>query len=337
MRYKLNVQALEPGDIILVGYHDEDSREIQRRIDSLYSHAMLVCYSSIIHASDIVITENPSRMLFAEDEPVCVLRLKDEFWNKMRIDDMIKYARSLVGTFYDRKALVALRDGKKVEPKENRQMCARYVAQCYDNVCLDLVDGDYELCTPEDINNSKIMRRVEKPLLEATKEDEEFAESLDVTLLQFWAIKDFLISLKRKFPNEDIVSLDQLEDFIVHNPSVGDEVLELLRRTDYFDLWAKEKEHCPYNYSVDAFKEKWKDNAARMAIDVEKDSERIIVEKQRDIMAYERKIADIGDLEYYRQMITLKCNIIEAAKERIAVAKQVKEDLGVVKIKFPWC
>ncbi len=337
MRYKLNVQALEPGDIILVGYHDEDSREIQRRTNSLYSHAMLVWYSSIIHASDIVITENPSRMLFAEDESVCILRLKDEHWNKMRIDEMIEYARSFVGTFYDRKALVALRDGKKVEPKENRQMCARYVAQCYDHVCLDLVDGDYELCTPKDINNSKIMRRVENPLLEATKEDEEFAESFDVTLSQFWAIRNFLISLKKKFPNEDIVSLNQLENFIEHNPSVGDDVLELFRQTDYFDLWAIEKQHCPYNYSVDAFKEKWKDIAARMAIDVEKDSERIIVEKQRDILAYEHKIAKIEDIAYYRQMIALKRNIIEAAKERIAVAKQVKEDLGVVKITFPWC
>lgn len=337
MNYKLNVDCLKPGDVILVGYNDKRSREIQRRTNSQYSHAMLVWYSSIIHASDIVITENPSRMLFAEDETVCVLRLKDELWNKTRIDDMIKYARSFVGTFYDRKALVALRDGKKVEPKENRQMCARYVAQCYDYVCLDLVDGDYELCTPEDINNSKIMRRVEKPLQEATKEDEEFAESFDVTLLQFWAIKDFLISLKRKFPNEDIVSLDQLEDFIVHNLSVGDDVLELLRRTDYFDLWAKEKEHCPYNYSTDAFKEKWKDNAARMAIDVEKDSERIIEEKLRDIAEYERRIETIGDIEYYREMIALRNNIVAASKERIAVAKQVKEDLGVVKIKFPWC
>lgn len=38
-----------------------------------------------------------------------------------------------------------------------------------------------------------------------------------------------------------------------------------------------------------------------------------------------------------RETIALRNNIIAASKERIAVAKQVKEDLGVVKIKFPWC
>lgn len=35
-------------------------------------------------------------------------------------------------------------------------------------------------------------------------------------------------------------------------------------------------------------------------------------------------------------MIALMNNIIATAKERIVVAKQVKADLGVVKIKFPW-
>ena len=78
MCYMLNVGCLLPGDIILVGYNDADSREIQRRTNSRFSHAMLYWCGSIIHAADIVITENPSRMLFEEDEAVCVLRLKDD-------------------------------------------------------------------------------------------------------------------------------------------------------------------------------------------------------------------------------------------------------------------
>lgn len=41
MHYKLNVGLLVPGDIILVGYNDKDSREIQKRTNSKYSHAML--------------------------------------------------------------------------------------------------------------------------------------------------------------------------------------------------------------------------------------------------------------------------------------------------------
>ena len=337
MPYILNVSSLKLGDIILVGYNDPNSREIQQRTQSLYSHAMLYWHGSVIHAADIVITENPSRMLFEEDESVCVLRLKPEYWNSMRIEALIDYARTFVGTFYDKRALNAMRDGKNVQPKENRQMCARFVAQCYDYVCLDLVDGDYELCTPQDIYNSKIMIRVEPSLLQATPDDIEFAKSYDVTQLQYKSIKVFLLSLKRKFPEEDIVSLNQLEEFIEHNPVYGDCALKLLEQTEYFDLWRKEKKYCPYNYDPDAFKKMWKDKTVNQALAIVKDGKRIIEEKQRDILAYENKISTIGSIEYYRQMIDLRNNIIETAKEMIAVAEQVLTDYQVVKIKYPWC
>lgn len=323
MDYKLNVSCLRPGDVILIGYNDRISKEIQQRTNSLYSHAMLYWYGSVIHASDIVVTENPSRFLFKEDEHVCILRLKDDFWNIIRIISLIDYARTFVGTFYDKSALTKLQKGKSASPKENRQMCARFIAQCFDYVCLDLVDGDYGLCTPEDIYQSKIMKRVEPPLVRATPKDIEFAESCDVTKLQHAAIREFLISLKKKFPAEDIVSLNQLEGFIEQHPSNGMCVLELLRQTCYFDLWKLEKENCPYNYDVDAFKKKWEDDSVNQAIAIVEDGERIIREQQSSIFAYEHKITTIGDIEYYRQMITLRNNIINTANERIAIAKQV--------------
>lgn len=296
---------------------------------------MLYWYDSIIHASDIVITENPSRMLFEEDESVCILRLKEEFWNEYRINELVKHARGLVGTFYDRRALIAMRDGKEVKPKENRQMCARFVAQCFDYVCLDLVN-DYELCTPEDIYKSNILYPLEKPLIEANQIDIDFAKSYDVTAHQFESIKGFLIALKKKFPQEDIVSLVQLEDFIEKNPANGDVALDLLRRTEYFDLWRLEKEHCKYLYNVEAFKNMFKDNTRDQAFSVIKSSRRIVDERKMVIQAYKYKIATVADIEYYRQMLSLQEHIIETAKERIEVAEKVLLSLGIVKIKYPW-
>ena len=81
----------------------------------------------------------------------------------------------------------------------------------------------------------------------------------------------------------------------------------------------------------------WKDKTVNQALAIVKDGKRIIEEKQRDILAYENKISTIGSIEYYRQMIDLRNNIIETAKERIAVAEQVLTDYQVVKIKYPWC
>lgn len=335
MRYKLNIKCLSPGDIILVGYNNKISREIQRRTNSKYSHAMLYWYDSIIHASDIVITENPSRMLFDEGESVCILRLKKEYYNDIRIYFLIHYARSLVGTFYDFEALFAMKNGAKVVSNENRQMCAKFVAQCFDYVCLDLVN-DYELCTPQDIFNSNLLYPLPDPLIEATQEDIEFANSYDVTKLQFEAIRSFLKSLQRQFPEKDIVSLQQLEVFIKDNPSNGNKILELLKQTKYFDLWKLEKEHCPYLYDVEAFKNKWKSSAVNQAFSVITSCKRIIDEKKGDIQEYRAKITTIGDIEYYRQMIALRENIIEAANERIQVAEQVLLESGIVKIVFPW-
>lgn len=328
MQYKLNIHSLLPGDIILVGYNDRRSRMIQSRTNSQFSHAMLYWYGSIIHASDIVITKNPSRLLFEEDEAVCVLRLKEDRWNFFAIREIIMKARSMVGTYYDTEALKAMARNEEFVPNPNRQMCSKFVAQCYDYVCIDIVD-DYELCTPEDIHKSNLLVEVPNPLLEATEEDIAFEKSKDVTIVQFKAILYFLNALNKQFPNEDIVSLDQLEVFLERDPSNGDCVLGLLKQTDYFDLWRIEKEYCPYNYDADAFKQMWKGNSAAMAISVEKDSERIIAEKREEIKFYEHKIVTIGDIDYYREMISLRNNIIAAAMERIEVARQVKKDLRV--------
>ena len=335
MRYKLNVGLLLPGDIILVGYNNKESKEIQKRTNSKFSHAMLYWYDSIIHAADIVITGNPSRMLFNDDDSVCVLRLKENYRNPVQISLLIGYARTFVGTFYDKKALVAMKKGKKVVPKENRQMCSRFVAQCYDHVMLDLVE-DYDNCTPEDIFKSDILYPLPNPLVEASQDDIAFAESYDVTIVQFQAIKDFLIALKKKLPNEDIVSLLQLESYIDKEPSKGDMVLSLLEKTDYFNLWKLEKEHSPFLYNVDAFKNKWKDQSANQAFSVIHESKRIIDEKQNDIEVYKEKIKKIGDIEYYRKMIELRNNIIETSRERIEVAEKILSDLNIVKIKYPW-
>lgn len=336
MQYKLNIQSLLPGDIILIGYNDRRSRMIQNRTNSQFSHAMLYWYGSLIHASDIVITENPSRQLYEEDEAVCVLRLKEDRWNWFAIREIIMKARSMVGTYYDNEALKAMAKGEEVVPNPNRQMCSKFVAQCYEYVCLDLVDN-YKLCTPEEIHKSSLLIEIPDSLHKATQWDIDFAESYDVTKDQHKAIKDFLEALNKQYPDVDIVSLNQLEDFIRKNPSEGNRVLGLFKQTEYFNLWEIEKKNCEYNYNADAFKGMWNDKSATMAIAVEKESERIIGEKQRDIEEYEHKIETIGDIEYYREMIALQKNIIEAANERIVVAEQVLKDLGVVKIKFPWC
>lgn len=337
MKYKLNLQVLLPGDIILVGYNDERSREIQRRTECEYSHAMLFWYDSIIHASDIVMTENPSRLVFDEDEKVCILRLKEEYHQELRIGMLINYARSFVGTFYDQKALHALEKGREPLYRKNRQMCAKFVAQCFGYVCCDFVE-DYETCTPKDILNSNLLEKVENPLVLATESDILFANDYEnnLPLRQFSAIRDILISFKRSFPQEDVVTLNQVEEFVGRNPDKSKTVLDLFRKTEYFQLVDIEKENNPYLYDMDLFLEEYKENSSIQACKIRDSSQRIVDEKENDISEYQNRIKLIGDLEYYRAMIDLRQRIISNAKERIRVADQVCEKNHIVKIKYPW-
>lgn len=73
MRYKLDHSKLAPGDVILVGTPDNLSKEVRERTNCDYSHAMLMWDDSLLHASKVIIPENPSRMLYDEGSKACVL------------------------------------------------------------------------------------------------------------------------------------------------------------------------------------------------------------------------------------------------------------------------
>ena len=333
MKYILNIQKLEPGDIILVGYNDEESRQIQERTNSLYSHAMLYWYDSLIHASSIVITENPSRLLFEKDENVCVLRLNDEYRQELRISHLIDHARSFVGTLYDKEALDAMAEDKEFIPNQNRQMCAKFIAQCFESVCADLVD-DYEKCSPQDLINTDVVHQINDVLIEATPQDVDFANSRDVTYLQFGAIFSIINRLRKKFPEADIMSLMQLETFLESNPVHDGAIVEIMSKTDYFDLWHLEREYCPYLYDAEAYKDSCFDNKIKMAIDIIKGSERIIKEKMAMKDHYTELMRKIGKLEYYKKMYELQDNIIENANKRIEVARAYLAENRIVHIKY---
>lgn len=334
MKLKLRLELLRPGDIILIGYNDRRARVIQGKTNSKYSHAMLVWYDSIIHAADLVITENPSRLLFDTDEAVCILRLKEQPGNEIKIKLLIEYARQFVGTLYDTDALKSLIRGNTPAYNVNRQMCSKFVAQCYEYVYSDLVD-DYETCSPQDLYESNMVEIIEDVLTEANEWDVMYAESPNVTKLQYDAILTFIKELYKIHPEADIMSLMQLETYIEQHPEESDSITELLLSTDYFNLWAKEAECCPYLYDKQKFKEFWKDSQIQQALNIQESSTRIISEKKAEIGYYLNQIQKMGDLKYYHYMLDLNNNIISNAYKRIEIAERVLLDNKIVKIKLP--
>lgn len=327
MKYKLNLALLRPGDIVLAGYNDNRSRRIQKETNSKYSHAMLVWYDSLIHAGDIVITENPSRQLFDEDEAVCVLRLKNRPGTQMQISFLIQYALRYVGTLYDTEALKSMIKGEKPNYNPNRQMCSKFVAQCFEYVCRDLVD-DADSCSPQDLYDSDEVEIIQDVLIKANEWDEKFANSPDVTYRQYRVICDFIKELNKRYPQADIMSFQQLHTFLSKQPEKSDEVTKLLEEVGYMDLWQKEEELCPYLYDKNKFKDFFEENQINQALSVKKGSERIIHEKMQEIEGFKDLIAQNGNLSYYNAQINLFDNIIKNAQKRIEVANQVLNDIG---------
>lgn len=336
MKYKLNLKNLLPGDIILVGYNDIDSREIQRRTNSKYSHVMLMGDGCLIHASDIVITENPSRQIFEEDEQVCVMRLDSESWYERRILDVIAYAKNLVGTLYDKEALNEMKEETDVHPNPNRQMCAKFVAQCYHEAGFVPIVEDYNLCTPEDLRQADDdFVVINDPIVKANEWDIEYANRKpDVTEEQFLSIKSFLLRMLVKYPTADIMNLNQLELFLENNPDKDEEVLKELQRTKYFDLWYNESVYCPFLYDAKKFMDFWKSDSLEKAKEIIRDSAKIIFDRTLMIQHYDKKIASVRSFEYFNAMRELQYNIMTKANERISVANEVLNFFGISEIKI---
>lgn len=335
MKYKLDTSKLAPGDIILVGTPDKLSKEIRDRTNCDYSHAMLMWDDSLLHARKVIIAENPSRKLYDEGSKACVLRLKEQPGRELRIQDLLNYARSLVGTYYDFEAVFAIRRGEQPIYNPNRQTCSKFVAECFDYVCLDVVK-DYESCTPADLYASDSFDHIEDVLVEASVWDVEYAESKDTTKLQYEAIVKVIETLLRWYPDADIMSFEQLNTFVACHISEANRISQLLAEVGYFNLWEKEQEYCPYLYEVEQFKSFWKDDAVITAIKMKKRSEKIAVEKDIQTAYFQECLSKYGDNDYYHAMIQLQFNVIESAKKRIGVANKILEENHVVKIRLPW-
>ena len=281
------------------------------------------------------IPENPNRKLYDEGSKACVLRLKDQPGRDLLIQNMLDYARTLVGTYYDFDAVFAIRRGEQPVYNPNRQTCSKFVAECFDYVGADVVK-DYESCTPVDLFASDSFDHIEDVLIEASVWDIEYAKSKDVTKLQYDAIVNTVEKLAQWYPQADIMSFEQLNQFVNNNPSEANRISQLLADVGYYNLWEREQEYCPYLYDAEQFKLFRRDDTVTAAIKMKKSSEKIVVEKKNLTEYFHECLSKYGENDYYNAMLQLQFKVIESANKRIAVANKILEENHVVKIRFPW-
>ena len=329
-KFILDINKLEPGDIILERLHDPESDIISRFGHTQHTHAMLyVTTSSVIEAmEDIVISNNPARELFDNLDDVCVLRLKPEYAGNVSIDKVIAFVRQRVGNRYSKEEARRILHRPDSAVECDRQTCTRLVANAYREAGIQIVENpDY--CLPQEILESDKLYRVESPLKEATENDIAFAESNSVLNNQHEAYKQML-ERSREILNEDFVQDESsLNQGVSMHPDKALEVAEVIRESGYLNLIDIDKIHNPWHYDSNLFVDHYGDESLEATKQLEYDYKVAKDRFQQNANVLSCIIDYIGNNEYFTLMKNHYLGLCDDCETRLSVLKDVREKLSV--------
>jgi len=327
MKYIYDITKLQLGDIILTcNPTDEISNRVMKSTNSEFSHAMIyVGRSSCIGAENKVQARNLARILFDDVKNTCVLRIKDTFQTPDTITMAVSYARYVVGNPYSLYDALRLEKGITDFYTENTQICTRLVAKAFALSGLKIVDN-VEMCTPQQLLESKYVNIYREFLRCANDFDLKFAESYDVTEDMVKATEKLFDSIKN-IGNGKISSLSELTNYVINHKEVDKTVSELLEQSGYLDVINIEEERNKYNYDKNLFLDFYGENAYEAAIASLNDN---LEGKSGYELEYNYLIYNFlnsgRDLHYLILMIDLYKRIIEQHERRIRVCHEVMID-----------
>lgn len=333
--FKLDISKLQEGDIILERYpEDRTSCKIMELTGSNYSHALVyVGICSIIEAGDIVISNNPQYRVYKSEDDVRVMRLKSELYSQEKIDEVIIFLRSQIGTEYSVPDAYRILESPTTAKSPNRQTCTRLVAQAYQAAGISIVNNaDY--CTPKEIETSSKLVVVEGIIIPCI-EDEAFLSDNDSILdKQEFIISSLLEECSEIIgPEADIQTFDQLSIATYGHPEKIDAIIKAIKDSGYLDLWKDDKESHPYDFDENLFLEKYSDYAAEQAC-----TQMYICERQirlfiHNLLAHQCNLNINGDNLYVKLMIQFYSELIDWSLGRYRVAfniynQRINEELN---------
>ncbi|TAE18816.1 MAG: hypothetical protein EAZ95_03115 [Bacteroidetes bacterium] len=251
--YILDIEKLEAGDIFLTRSSSRDSKLIRQISQCDYSHAIIyVGASSCIESDGLgVQSQNIQRLLFENESDILVLRVKDDSFKKM-LSEVIVFARQKIGTEYSTTEAKLARLEKNLSAKEtNRQFCTRFVAQAYQNAGIQIVaNPDY--CSPNDIQGSKLLSITNNVLRAALKLEIDFAKS-ENPLEKQRDIHNFIFENSRIVSEQDIQTFEQLSKYVLEYPDKEKDIVEIIEKSGYLDMWKGDVERNPWYYDYKEF------------------------------------------------------------------------------------
>ena len=326
MEYIYDLNLLLPGDVILK--RDpvcKISDRVMTSTNSEFSHAMLYLgNSSYIDVGRRVQARNLQRYVFESPENTCLLRLKKEFWDGDTIYRAIQYARSVVAEPYSIRDALNLEAGRILT--YTTQICTRLVSKAYEYAGLKIVDN-IEMCTPQEIKESKSLHTIEGCCRVASDFDIRFSKTHDVVDDMIEATDKLIVSLVG-YGDGKLRSIENITNYAINHPQDDDSIAELLQASGYLDVLDLDKQYNAYHYNpvafLDFYKEKYRDAALQL-----------VNANLSDVRMYENELNKYRmiqsmlnfDSKYLQLQIDLYNRIIDSYRQRAFVGMLVLNNL----------
>lgn len=328
MEYIYDLNLLLPGDVILKRDPEcKISDRVMTSTNSEFSHAMLYLgNSSYIDVGRRVQARNLQRYVFESPENTCLLRLKKEFWDGDTIYRAIQYARSVVAEPYSIRDALNLEAGRILTYTDNTQICTRLVSKAYEYAGLKIVDN-IEMCTPQEIKESKSLHTIEGCCRVASDFDIRFSKTHDVVDDMIEATDKLIVSLVG-YGDGKLRSIENITNYAINHPQDDDSIAELLQASGYLDVLDLDKQYNAYHYNpvafLDFYKEKYRDAALQL-----------VNANLSDVRMYENELNKYRmiqsmlnfDSKYLQLQIDLYNRIIDSYRQRAFVGMLVLNNL----------
>ena len=326
--YILDESKLCDGDIILTTTSLKVSKLIRSFTGGEFSHAMLYVggHCCIDSTTNGVQAHNTQRIAFTNSKYCKVLRYKDKL-SEEQILTITTFARNIVGTAYSiPEAILAGVKIRKSNKEPNRQFCSRLIAQSYNSTGFKIVENpDYS--SPEDINNSDQLIKVENPLRLANEAEKEIALEENTPQKRHADIQNYVFKEAKKITGFDIQTFQQFNQTLLDSPILDELFFNILFNSGYLDEWKNDLATSPWFYDYNIFKEYFDDKERR-------------IECGKNQLIEEKRIKENLQTTYYNLLdsfkqrplktlliqFTLYQQLIDLSDKRAIVWKQASEE-----------
>lgn len=255
--YVLDLDLLEPGDIILTREKTVTSIAVRTSTLGTYSHAIICVSNDSAIESTVdgkVFSLNTQRLVFHKKNDCIVLRSKT-LLSKNQLLNMDRFLRLKTATPYSIKEAVKVPINKNTLniANDSKQFCSRLVAQAYSHIGINLVKNpDY--CSPSDLGLSNHLMIVPNAIRLATQNDIKVINKpnmVEENRKQTYAWLEPTIMLAQTIGFE-IIAQNDVDLFLLKYPRFDRKVCEYIQKTRYLTQYKDDEIANPIRYKYDS-------------------------------------------------------------------------------------